>query len=88
MGASYFAPPSKLGVTVHEVRHQSLPSEFPTNTIGPDGTLFSYIKRSNHEQTFFLAEKRHFAPGFEKQDWLKAKQQIMAQIEGSNRPLK
>ncbi|MEY2681027.1 MAG: hypothetical protein RL661_1258 [Pseudomonadota bacterium] len=46
------------------------------------------IDKMIEEAAYFLAEKRHFAPGFEEQDWLKAKQQIMAQIEGANRPLK
>lgn len=40
------------------------------------------------EAAYFLAEKRHFAPGFEEQDWLEAKQQILAQIKGADSPLK
>ena len=46
------------------------------------------IDKMIEEAAYFLAEKRHFAPGFEEQDWLEAKQQIMTQIEGANRPLK
>lgn len=46
------------------------------------------INKMIEEAAYFIAEKRHFAPGFEEQDWLEAKQQIMAQIEGAARPLK
>ena len=46
------------------------------------------INKMIEEAAYFLAEKRQFAPGFEEQDWLEAKQQIMAQIEGAARPLK
>ncbi|NBS16827.1 MAG: DUF2934 domain-containing protein [Gammaproteobacteria bacterium] len=37
---------------------------------------------------YFLAEKRQFAPGFEEQDWLAAKAQIMAQLAEAKNPLK
>ena len=37
---------------------------------------------------YFLAEKRQFAPGFEDQDWLAAKAQIMAQLADAKNPLK
>ena len=37
---------------------------------------------------YFLAEKRAFAPGFEEQDWLAAKAQIMAQLAEAKNPLK
>ena len=46
------------------------------------------INKMIEEAAYFIAEKRHFAPGFEEQDWREAKQQIMAQIEVANRPLK
>ena len=46
------------------------------------------INKMIEEAAYFLAEKRHFAPGFEEQDWMQAKQQIMTQIEGSHPPLK
>ena len=46
------------------------------------------INKMIEEAAYFLAEKRHFAPGFEEQDWLQAKQQIMTQIEGSHPPQK
>ena len=46
------------------------------------------INKMTEEAAYFLAEKRQFAPGFEEQDWLEAKQQIMVQIEGAARPLK
>ena len=46
------------------------------------------INQMIEEAAYFLAEKRHFAPGFEEQDWLEAKQHILAQIKGSDSPLK
>ena len=46
------------------------------------------IDKMVEEAAYFPAEKRHFAPGFAEQGWLEAKQQIMAQIEVANRPLK
>jgi hypothetical protein len=45
------------------------------------------IKLMIEEAAYYLAEKRHFAPGFEKQDWLEAKHQIMSLISGAKRPM-
>lgn len=39
------------------------------------------------EAAYYLAEKRNFAPGFEEEDWLTAKAQIMAQLQGAKNPL-
>ena len=44
------------------------------------------INKMVEEAAYYLAEKRNFAPGFEEQDWLDAKQQIMDQLEGASRP--
>ena len=46
------------------------------------------INQMIEEAAYFLAEKRHFAPGFDEQDWLEAKRQILAQIKGADSPLK
>ena len=46
------------------------------------------INQMVEEAAYYLAEKRNFAPGFEEADWQAAKQQIMAQLEDANRPLK
>lgn len=40
------------------------------------------------EAAYYLAEKRHFAPGFEQQDWLAAKEQIMQQLQKAASPIK
>ena len=45
------------------------------------------INQMIEEAAYFLAERRHFAPGFEEQDWLEAKQQILTQIKGADSPL-
>ena len=44
------------------------------------------INKMVEEAAYYLAEKRNFAPGFEEQDWLDAKQQIMDQLEGASPP--
>lgn len=38
------------------------------------------------EAAYYLAEKRNFAVGFEEQDWLAAKEQIMTQLLGAKKP--
>ena len=46
------------------------------------------INKMVEEAAYYLAEKRNFAPGFEEQDWLTAKEQIKRQLEGTDNPLK
>jgi hypothetical protein len=40
------------------------------------------------EAAYYLAEKRCFAPGFEEQDWLTAREQIEAQLSAARNPLR
>lgn len=44
------------------------------------------INRMVEEAAYYLAEQRNFAPGFEEEDWLQAKQQIMAQLAKADNP--
>ena len=46
------------------------------------------INQMVEEAAYYLAEKPNFAPGFEEEHWQAAKQQIMAQLEDANSPLK
>lgn len=46
------------------------------------------IDRMVAEAAYYLAEKRSFAAGFEEQDWLAAKEQIMSQLLGAKKPKK
>lgn len=46
------------------------------------------INRMVEEAAYYLAEQRNFAPGFEEEDWLTAKQQIMAQLAKADNPVK
>jgi hypothetical protein len=39
------------------------------------------------EAAYYLAEKRHFAPGYEEADWLAARDQIVSQLRGATNPL-
>ncbi|HYE33890.1 DUF2934 domain-containing protein [Methylocaldum sp.] len=45
------------------------------------------VDRMVAEAAYYLAEKRNFAPGFEEEDWLAAKAQILAQLEEAKNPL-
>lgn len=38
------------------------------------------------EAAYYLAERRNFAAGFEHEDWLSAKEQIMSQLLGAKKP--
>jgi hypothetical protein len=38
------------------------------------------------EAAYYLAEKRNFAVGFEEEDWLKAREQIMTQLLAAEKP--
>ena len=40
------------------------------------------------EAAYYHPERRNFAPGFEEQDWLAAKEQIKRQLAGTDNPLK
>ena len=44
------------------------------------------IDKMVNEAAYYLAEKRNFAPGYEEEDWLAAKKQIMAQLKGAKKP--
>lgn len=44
------------------------------------------INRMVEEAAYYLAEQRNFAPGFEEEDWLTAKQQIMEQLAKADNP--
>jgi hypothetical protein len=48
----------------------------------------SVIDKMVHEAAYYLAEKRNFAPGFEEEDWLRAKEQIMTQLLAAKKPTK
>ena len=39
------------------------------------------------EAAYYLAEKRHFAAGYEEEDWVAARDQIVAQLRGATNPL-
>jgi outer membrane biosynthesis protein TonB len=45
------------------------------------------IDRMIQEAAYYLAEKRNFATGFEDQDWLAAKEQILEQFKDAKNPL-
>jgi hypothetical protein len=46
----------------------------------------SVINKMVAEAAYYLAEKRNFATGFEEEDWLKAKEQIMSQLLAAKKP--
>lgn len=48
----------------------------------------SVIDKMVAEAAYYLAEKRNFATGFEEEDWLKAKEQIMSQLLAAKKPAK
>ena len=49
--ACYFEHPIPIrGVTPCEIRHESLPPEFPSNFIRHDGTVHPFTERQDHEQ--------------------------------------
>jgi hypothetical protein len=45
------------------------------------------INQMVEEAAYYLAEQRNFAPGFEGEDWLTAKRQIMAQLVSADYPV-
>jgi hypothetical protein len=45
------------------------------------------IDRMVAEAAYYLAEKRAFAPGYEDQDWLSAREQIEAELRAARNPL-
>lgn len=53
-----------------------------TTTLSPMAQLPDQetINKMVEEAAYYLAEKRNFTPGFEQQDWLAAREQIMARI--------
>ncbi|MDD1649028.1 MAG: DUF2934 domain-containing protein [Methylococcaceae bacterium] len=69
------AIPTKPKATLQKASSSQLPSQ-------------ETINQMVEEAAYYLAEKRNFAPGFEEEDWQAAKQQIMAQLEDANSPLK
>ena len=69
------ATPTKPKATQQKASSSQLPSQ-------------ETINQMVEEAAYYLAEKRNFAPGFEEEDWQAAKQQIMAQLEDANSPLK
>jgi hypothetical protein len=48
----------------------------------------SAVDKMVAEAAYYLAEKRNFATGFEEEDWLKAKEQIMSQLLAAKKPKK
>ena len=46
------------------------------------------INKMVEEAAYFLAERRSFAPGFDQQDWLEAKAQILSQLKNASPPSK
>jgi len=46
----------------------------------------SVIDKMVAEAAYYLAEKRNFAAGFEEEDWLKAKEQIMSKLLAAKKP--
>ncbi|NJC87886.1 MAG: DUF2934 domain-containing protein [Methylococcaceae bacterium] len=55
----------------------------PTQSNLPDQSV---IDKMVAEAAYYLAEKRNFATGFEEEDWLKAKEQIMSQLLAAKKP--
>lgn len=77
---------TSTAVTSNEAadKPKSSPRRKPVATQLPSQEL---VNRMIEEAAYYLAEKRHFAPGFEQQDWLAAKDQIMQQLQKATSPI-